>query len=215
MVQQLEVVLLDKFVVFADQLTLFPILIIFYFLFLLPLILNLTWSIASFKNVSPLHWSCQVFRQCEWTMWTGLQLSAVRSLVRFPWSQDNRASTSITCLYVYLVTLVYLQVLYYIYAIMGMELFGNLIKMEGSFPSTGDNATDGGNFTEFCGNIKLKDSDFYADRYCNNNFNNILRSFKVLFDLMVVNQWHSILWITSLSFLCLLVLSLLFDWLIF
>jgi len=83
-------------------------------------------------------------------------------------------------------------VLYYIYAIMGMELFGNLIKMEGSFPSTGDNTTDGGNFTEFCGNIKLKDSDFYADRYCNNNFNNILRSFKVLFDLMVVNQWHII-----------------------
>ena len=90
------------------------------------------------------------------------------------------------------------QVLYYIYAIVGMELFGNLIKTEGSYPSVNGNETDGGNLTEFCGNIKLKDSDFYADRYCNNNFNNILRSFKVLFDLMVVNQWHSILY-SSLS----------------
>ena len=78
---------------------------------------------------------------------------------------------------------------------MGMELFGNLIKMEGSYPATDGNSTDGGNVTAFCGNIKLKGSDFYADRYCNNNFNNILRSFKVLFDLMVVNQWHSILYI--------------------
>ena len=77
---------------------------------------------------------------------------------------------------------------------MGMELFSGLIKMEGSYPaSTNSNGTDGENFTEFCGNIKLKGSDFYADRYCNNNFNNILRSFKLLFDLMVVNQWHSIL----------------------
>ena len=74
-----------------------------------------------------------------------------------------------------------------------MELFSGLIKMEGSYPSTNSNGTDGENLTEFCGNIKLKGSDFYADRYCNNNFNNILRSFKLLFDLMVVNQWHSIL----------------------
>jgi len=85
-------------------------------------------------------------------------------------------------------------VLYYIYAIMGMELFGNLIKTEGSYPSTNSNMSEGENLTAtaFCGNIKLKDSDFYADRYCNNNFNNIMRSFKVLFDLMVVNQWHII-----------------------
>ena len=82
------------------------------------------------------------------------------------------------------------------YAILGMELFGNLIKMEGTYPSPISNMSEGENLTAtaFCGNIKLKDSDFYADRYCNNNFNNILRSFKVLFDLMVVNQWHSILW---------------------
>ena len=81
------------------------------------------------------------------------------------------------------------------YAIMGMELFGNLIKMEGSYPSANSNMSEGENLTAtaFCGNIKLKDSDFYTDRYCNNNFNNLMRSFKVLFDLMVVNQWHSIL----------------------
>jgi len=77
---------------------------------------------------------------------------------------------------------------------MGMELFGNLIKMEESYPSPHSNMSEGQNLTAtaFCGNIKLKDSDFYADRYCNNNFNNIMRAFKVLFDLMVVNQWHVI-----------------------
>ena len=77
------------------------------------------------------------------------------------------------------------------FAILGMELFGGLIKTEGSYPDS--NGTREENVTEFCGNIKLKGSDFYANRYCNNNFNDILRSFKVLFDLMVVNQWHSIL----------------------
>ena len=85
---------------------------------------------------------------------------------------------------------------------MGMELFGNLIKMEGSYPSPGEKTSDGENLTAtmFCGNIKLKGSDFYADRYCNNNFNNILRAFKVLFDLMVVNQWHSILEVILCNF---------------
>lgn len=88
----------------------------------------------------------------------------------------------------------FLQVLFYIYAIIGMELFGNLIKTEGSHSPEVNNETNSKTLTEFCGNINLKDSDFYEDRYCNNNFNDILRSFKVLFDLMVVNQWHSILW---------------------
>ena len=85
------------------------------------------------------------------------------------------------------------------FAILGMELFGGLIKTEGSYPDS--NGTREENVTEFCGNIKLKGSDFYANRYCNNNFNDILRSFKVLFDLMVVNQWHSILWINLLLFI--------------
>ncbi|XP_015770285.1 PREDICTED: two pore calcium channel protein 1-like [Acropora digitifera] len=86
----------------------------------------------------------------------------------------------------------FLQVLFYIYAIVGMELFSNLIKTDGSHPPAVNNGTKRENLTEFCGNVNLRDSDFYEDRYCNNNFNDILRSFKVLFDLMVVNQWHII-----------------------
>lgn len=69
---------------------------------------------------------------------------------------------------------------------MGMEFFGNLIKLESSYFIFGEESFDGKNFM-FCGNIKLKGLDFYGDCYCNNNFNNILRFFKVLFDLMVVN----------------------------
>lgn len=88
----------------------------------------------------------------------------------------------------------FLQVLFYIYAIIGMEPFGNLIKTEGSHSPEVNNETNSKNLTQFCVNINLKDSDFYEDCYCNNNFNDILRSFKVLLDLMVVNQWHSILW---------------------
>ena len=41
-----------------------------------------------------------------------------------------------------------------------------------------------------CGNIRLKDSDFHTARYCSSNFNNLVSSFVVLFELMVVNQWH-------------------------
>jgi hypothetical protein len=50
------------------------------------------------------------------------------------------------------------------------------------------------NVTEtYCGDVKLKNSEFYNEHYCGDNFNNILKSMKILFDLMVVNQWHSIL----------------------
>ena len=89
-----------------------------------------------------------------------------------------------------------LQILYYVFAIMGMELFGGRLDMRG-YPSVdlGLNVTVPplNASTAYCGNVKLKGSDFYADRYCNNNFNNVLRAFKVLFDLTVVNQWHGIL----------------------
>ena len=47
------------------------------------------------------------------------------------------------------------------YAILGMELFGGLIKSEGSYPSSDSNGTSEENVTEFCGNIKLNGSDFY------------------------------------------------------
>ncbi|XP_048585787.1 two pore calcium channel protein 1 isoform X3 [Nematostella vectensis] len=77
-------------------------------------------------------------------------------------------------------------ILYYIYAIVGIELFGGLILKEAP---TNDNSTVN---STFCGNIKLKGSDFYQDRYCSNNFDDILKAMKLLFDLTVVNQWHVI-----------------------
>ena len=45
----------------------------------------------------------------------------------------------------------------------------------------------------YCGNPRLKNSEFYIKRYCNLHFNNVLSSLVVLFTLMVVNQWHDIL----------------------
>jgi hypothetical protein len=73
------------------------------------------------------------------------------------------------------------------YAILGMELFQGRIRMLGYSNATA-NATE-----LFCGDVKLKNSGFYKDHYCGENFNDILKSLKMLFDLMVVNQWHSIL----------------------
>lgn len=83
------------------------------------------------------------------------------------------------------------------FAIIGMELFGGTLDMHGypSLEKSGNKTVleTWNETTAYCGNIKLKDSNFYADRYCNNNFNNVLRAFKLLFDLTVVNQWHGIL----------------------
>ncbi|KAK3605493.1 hypothetical protein CHS0354_004046 [Potamilus streckersoni] len=73
-------------------------------------------------------------------------------------------------------------VLYYIYAIIGMEIFHGLINYYGY-----------GNVSSsemFCGNPALNESVFYKSSYCNNNFNDILKSFVVLFSLTVVNQWQ-------------------------
>ena len=83
------------------------------------------------------------------------------------------------------------QVLYYMFAIVGMEIFHGLIKFHGyNETKTSD---------MFCGNIALKGSAFYRNHYCNNNFNDILRSFVLLFELTVVNQWHDILFLTLCS----------------
>lgn len=82
-----------------------------------------------------------------------------------------------------------MQLFYYAYAILGMELFSGLIRYYG-YP----NGSQPFNQTLlFCGNIKLNGSEFYADRYCSNNFNNILQSFVLLIELTIVNQWHDIL----------------------
>ncbi|XP_026508899.1 two pore calcium channel protein 1-like isoform X1 [Terrapene carolina triunguis] len=73
-------------------------------------------------------------------------------------------------------------VVYYMFAIIGMELFQGKIQF---FPrnSTAHHALE-------CGNPALKDSMFARAKYCKNNFNDITSSFVVLMELTVVNQWH-------------------------
>ncbi|XP_037575073.1 two pore calcium channel protein 1 isoform X1 [Dermacentor silvarum] len=74
---------------------------------------------------------------------------------------------------------------YYVYAVIGMELYRDKITFYGGFNGTHSMETE-----LYCGNAKLKQSTFYATGYCKNNFNDIFSSFVVLFELMVVNQWH-------------------------
>ncbi|XP_072490786.1 two pore channel protein 2-like [Notamacropus eugenii] len=75
-------------------------------------------------------------------------------------------------------------VVYYMFAIIGMELFQDKIKFF-SESSTNPHALD-------CGNPALKDSTFARSRYCKNNFNDLASSFIILTELTVVNQWHVI-----------------------
>ena len=70
--------------------------------------------------------------------------------------------------------------IYYIFAMIGMELFANVIK---------DEHTNG---SINCGNDNLKDKEFARLNYCKNNFNHFLSSLVLMFELMVVNQWHGI-----------------------
>jgi len=86
--------------------------------------------------------------------------------------------------------LTYVGVLFvfvYMFAIVGMESFKNKIRFFG--PDT-YNTTD--ETKRWCGNSALQDSLFYRDKYCANNFNDIGSSIVVLFELLVVNQWHII-----------------------
>ncbi|KAL3873906.1 hypothetical protein ACJMK2_036984 [Sinanodonta woodiana] len=77
-----------------------------------------------------------------------------------------------------------LFIIFYMYAILGMELFGNCIRYYGYNTSDPDKL--------FCGNPALNGSAFYALRYCKNNFNDIFSSFVILAALTVVNNWHVI-----------------------
>ncbi|NXL65538.1 TPC2 protein, partial [Chordeiles acutipennis] len=83
------------------------------------------------------------------------------------------------------------QVVYCIFAIIGMELFHGKIQF---FPanSNAPHALE-------CGNPALKDSLFARGKYCKNNFNNFASSFIVLMELTVVNQWHDILSLLPLT----------------
>lgn len=83
------------------------------------------------------------------------------------------------------------QVVYYVFAMVGMELFKGKLKFyeEGS--------TDPGK--EYCGNPLLKGTAFAQLSYCKNNFNNVVSSFILLVELTVVNQWHDILLLERLT----------------
>jgi len=86
--------------------------------------------------------------------------------------------------------LTYVGVLFvfvYMYAIVGMEVFKKKIQFFG--PNT-YNTSDPDQF--WCGNEKLKDSLFYREKYCANNFNDIGSAIVVLIELLIVNQWHII-----------------------
>ena len=92
--------------------------------------------------------------------------------------------------------------IFYFFAIIGMELFGDKIKNIG----TNEEVSAFGSteckffctytfffyFQSYCGNFKLKDSEFYSHRYCSSNFNDLFSSYVTLFELLIVNQWHVI-----------------------
>ena len=80
-----------------------------------------------------------------------------------------------------------LFVFIYIFAIVGMESFHGKVRFYGENTY---NTTEPG--MRWCGNPSLEDSEFYRERYCKNNFNDIGSAFIVLFELLVVNQWHII-----------------------
>uniref|UniRef100_H2MDU1 Ion transport domain-containing protein n=1 Tax=Oryzias latipes TaxID=8090 RepID=H2MDU1_ORYLA len=72
-------------------------------------------------------------------------------------------------------------VVYYIFAMLGMEIFKNKVKFY-------DDSSDPDK--QYCGNPLLKGTAFANLNYCKNNFNNVVSSFVLLVELTVVNQWH-------------------------
>ncbi|MCI4393433.1 hypothetical protein PGIGA_G00157470 [Pangasianodon gigas] len=76
-------------------------------------------------------------------------------------------------------------VVYYIFAMVGMELFKGKVQYFG-----GDSVDPE---RQFCGNVLLNGSAFARNNYCKNNFNDVVSSFILLLELTVVNQWHDIL----------------------
>ncbi|XP_031419480.1 two pore segment channel 3 [Clupea harengus] len=75
-------------------------------------------------------------------------------------------------------------VIYYIFAMVGMELFKDKVHF---FPP---NSTDP--HKDYCGNPLLKGTAFAKFNYCKNNFNDVVSSFILLLELTVVNQWHEL-----------------------
>jgi two pore calcium channel protein 3 len=62
----------------------------------------------------------------------------------------------------------------------GMEIFGKSIQSQNYDEKTPID----------CMNTNLKDTDFAKFKYCRNNFATFTNSLVLLFELMVVNQWH-------------------------
>lgn len=73
-------------------------------------------------------------------------------------------------------------VVYYIFAMVGMELFKGKVTFYANDSEDPAKA--------YCGNDLLKGTDFAKLNYCKNNFNNVVSSFILLVELTVVNQWH-------------------------
>ncbi|KAL0620150.1 Two pore calcium channel protein 1 [Plecturocebus cupreus] len=76
-------------------------------------------------------------------------------------------------------------VVYYVFAIIGMEVFRGKVR----FFDPDFTAPD----ALVCGNPALQGSAFARGRYCKNNFNDLASALTVLTELTVVNQWHDIL----------------------
>ncbi len=67
-----------------------------------------------------------------------------------------------------------LFIIMYAFAVIGMELFNGRIFRD----------------KPNCGNVLLENSAFVDNGYCPNNFNDLKSAFLVLFEALVVNQWH-------------------------
>lgn len=80
-----------------------------------------------------------------------------------------------------------LFVFFYFFAVIGIEAFHGRIEYYGY-----DDGVPLPEDQRYCGNPNLANSEFYRQQYCANNFNHMLRAFVVLFELLVVNQWHVI-----------------------
>ncbi|XP_045157394.2 uncharacterized protein LOC123523795 [Mercenaria mercenaria] len=79
-----------------------------------------------------------------------------------------------------------LFIVFYCFAIIGMEIFAGKIEFLGDAPNATERAV-------YCDNPALNGSLFTANGYCKINFNDILNSFVVLASLLIGNNWHDIL----------------------
>uniref|UniRef100_A0A3Q1JC98 Ion transport domain-containing protein n=1 Tax=Anabas testudineus TaxID=64144 RepID=A0A3Q1JC98_ANATE len=82
-------------------------------------------------------------------------------------------------------------VVYYIFAMVGMELFKGKVRFYDENSSNPAKA--------YCGNSLLNESVFAKSNYCKNNFNDVVSSFILLVELTVVNQCSGFATVTHAS----------------